>query len=308
MTPLLRHTTTAITLTLVFASFTHTSTCAPQQFATPADAAKALVQAVESDTTDSLVSVFGENAKELITSGDPVQDKNDLERFRDRVKELTAISKASETTATLIIGSEAWPFPIPLVKSGEQWNFDVAAGREAILDRRIGENELNAIKACRAYVGAQYEFASQDHDDDGVMEYAQRIISSPGKKDGLYWPAGDGEEESPLGEIFAAAAAEGYSIPEGAESETPRPEGFHGYRYGILTGQGENVPGGAYSYIQNGNMVTDFALVASPVKYEETGVMTFLVNSRGEIYQKALGPDAPKIDSYNPDDSWEPVE
>lgn len=308
MTPLVCRSTCAYSLALVFTLVSPDVSAAPQQFPSPAEAAKALVQAVESDTTESLVTIFGEDAKELISSGDPVQDKNDLERFRDRVKEMTAISKASETSVTLIIGSEAWPFPIPLVKSGENWEFDVAAGREAILDRRIGENEVNAIKACRAYVQAQHQYAAQDRDDDGVIEYAQRIISSPDTKDGLYWPAAEDEEESPLGEVFAAASAEGYEIPEGAEDETPRPEGFHGYRYKILTKQGENAPGKAYSYIQNDNMITDFALVASPVEYGETGVMTFLITSRGDLYQKALGPDAGEIDSYNPDDTWELVE
>jgi Protein of unknown function (DUF2950) len=202
----------------------------------------------------------------------------------------------------LIMGREDWPFPIPLVRKDGTWRFDTAAGREEILYRRIGRNELDAIETCLAYVDAQQEYAERGVAGNGV--YAQRIVSRPGKKDGLYWPAQSGTDESPLGELAASAAAEGYRA---GQQRAP----YHGYYYKVLTRQGPNAPGGALDYVVRGNMIGGFALVAYPAEYRNSGVMTFLVSHQGNVYEKDLGPDTARIaagmTAFNPDNSWRRV-
>jgi hypothetical protein len=219
---------------------------------------------------------------------------------------MTRLEKDGDDKVALIFGREDWPFPIPLVRDQAGWSFDTAAGEQEILARRIGRNELGAIDVCRAYVQAQRNYASADHDGTGVMKYAQHIASTPGKRDGLYWPAVEGEPLSPFGPLVASAVAQGYS--KKADKPTP----YHGYLFRVLTAQGPHAPGGAYSYIVNGNMIAGFALVAYPVDYGNSGVMTFIVNQQGVVYQKDLGDDtgaiAAKMTLYDPDQSWEKVE
>jgi Protein of unknown function (DUF2950) len=204
--------------------------------------------------------------------------------------------------AVLILGREDWPFPIPLMRKDGSWRFDTAAGREEILYRRVGRNELSAIQACLAYVDAQQEYAERGIAGNGV--YAQRIVSQPGNKDGLYWPAQSGEDESPLGELAASAAAEGYRV---GQQRAP----YHGYYYKVLTRQGPNAPGGALDYTVRGTMIGGFALVAYPAEYRNSGVMTFLINHRGDVYEKDLGPNTARIaasmTAFNPDNTWRRV-
>ena len=229
-----------------------------------------------------------------------------LEHFVASATAMTRIEKDGDDKASLILGREDWPFPIPLVHGASGWTFDAAAGEEEILARRIGRNELGAIDVCHAFVRAQRDYASEDHDGSGVLKYAQRIASSSGKRDGLYWPPVEGEPLSPFGPLIAAAVAEGYK----KSSDKPTP--YHGYLYRVLKEQGPHAPGGAYGYVINGNMIGGFALVAYPVDYGNSGVMTFIVNQQGGVYQKDLGEDtdeiAGKMTRYDPDSSWDKVE
>lgn len=277
----------------------------PAHYPTPDDAVQALIDAAASDEHGALVSVLGPEVKEL-RSGDPVADAAEREDFVDAATESARIEQDDEDHAVLSIGPEDWPFPIPLVRDAEGWRFDVAAGKEELLNRRIGLNELYTIGILRAYVDAQYEYAAQDPDADGVREYAQRMLSDAGTRDGLYWPTQQGEPESPMGRLIAEAVAEGYRRGEGS-----KPTPYHGYFYGILTAQGEHAPGGAKSYVNDaGHMTKGFALIAYPAQYGESGIMTFLVNQSGIIFQKDLGDDtetvAPAITEYDPDESWHP--
>lgn len=207
---------------------------------------------------------------------------------------------------TLTVGRSNWPFPVPIVRRDGTWFFDTQAGREEILNRRIGENELNTIEVCRACVLAQREYFARDWDNDDVFEYARRFRSTPGKKDGLYWPVAGDEEPSPLGPLVAQAHAEGYGKKEGEKSEKRSP--YHGYYFKILTKQGMNAPGGKYDYVINGHMIGGFAIVAWPAEYGSSGIMTFIVNQRGKVYQKDLGPNTAEIGKemteYNPDGEW----
>ncbi|HUH65133.1 MAG TPA: DUF2950 domain-containing protein, partial [Syntrophales bacterium] len=224
--------------------------------------------------------------------------------------EKTSLVKDGDSKVILYIGNENWPFPIPIVKKDNQWFFDAEAGKEEILNRRIGENEFTAILVAHAYVKAQREYVLKDWDGDGIYAYAQKLRSDPGKRDGLFWRSAPGEEVSPLGELVARAWHEGYKKERAAFREgAPAP--FHGYYFRILTRQGKNAPGGKYNYIINGNMVGGFALVAFPSNWGKSGVMTFIVNQQGKIYQKNLGPETAKtaeqMKSYNPDSTWTPV-
>lgn len=270
-------------------------------FASPEQAVAELVAADRSGDTASLESIFGPDGKKLIYSGDPVSDKQWRQKFVGAYEKQNRIEKEGDDKAVLVIGEHNWPYPIPIVKQGGSWHFDTRAGAEDILDRRIGRNELNTIKVCRAYVDAQREYASKDRNGSGLPEYAQRFLSTSGKHDGLYWAVAAGEEESPLGPLVARASKEGYDT---SGKRVP----YHGYYYKILKRQGENAPGGAYDYIADGHMIGGFALLAFPAQYGVSGVMTFLVNQDGIVHQKNLGPEtatvAEHMDSFNPDDTW----
>jgi hypothetical protein len=272
-------------------------------FTSPEEAVKALVEAVKGDNTKELMAIFGPVSKELIFSGDTVADKTGMGRFTKAYEEKHKIVNEGGRKAILVVGKNEWPLPIPLVKEGEQWFFNTQVGKEEILNRRIGKNELNAIKVCLAYVDAQREYTLKDRDGDKVREYAQRFVSTPGKHDGLYWQAKEGEVPSPMGPLAAKAADEGYTRINLAP--------YHGYYYKILKAQGEHAPGGAYSYVVNGKMFGGFALVACPAEYGNSGVMTFVVNQDGVVYQKDLGKGTEKIvgaiTKYDPDQTWQKV-
>ena len=280
---------------------------APTQakFANPDDAARALLQALETDSLERLQAIFGRGAMDKIASGDPVSDRNDREVIARAMEQSWRWQSAGVGRMELIIGDEQWPFPAPLVKTGTEWQFDAEAGKQEVLARRIGRNELRVILLSRAYGDMQRDYAGQVHDGKPAGLFATRIRSSPSRHDGLYWPAEPGERPSPLGDLAAEAAAEGYEQNKTASSP------FWGYYFRILTGQGEAAPGGKRSYVVNGDMTDGFALVAFPAKYGFSGVMTFIVNQNGIVYQKDLGPDtlnqAAGMTEYNPDKSWTEV-
>jgi hypothetical protein len=281
---------------------------AEESFATPDQAVDALVTATRSDDKASLIKILGPGAGKLIHSGDRVADKEAREKF------LAAYDKAhsvvvddDDDRATLVVGSEEWPMPIPLVSGTEGWWFDTASGEEEILNRRIGRNELNVIEVCRVYVDAQREFAAQHPLDGHKHEYAQRFVSTPGQHDGLYWEAPQGAAQSPLGPLIASATAEGYT-GKTLGKQTP----YHGYYYKILKAQGPHSPTGAKDYIKDGHMTRGFALIAFPARYGDSGVMTFIVNRHGIVFEKNFGPDTTKIaggiKEFDPDSGWNVVE
>jgi Protein of unknown function (DUF2950) len=291
---------------------THAATAAPasvkqESFATPDDALKAVIEDLKSENLSGLVKIFGPGIEPILNSGDPVADQNARQRFVAYAEEQHHFDGSGDTL-TLVIGKDDWPFSIPLKKVDERWRFDTAAGKEEILNRRIGENELSTIQTMLAYVDAQGDYADFQRQRSGTPEYAQRILSTPGKMDGLYWPAAEGAPQSPLGPLVAAARAAGYR--KSAKAEEPSP--YHGYFYKVLTGQGPNAPGGAIDYVVNGRMIGGFGLVAWPARYGDSGVMTFMVNHDGAVYQKNLGPQtaklAPTISRFDPDPSWQKAE
>lgn len=277
----------------------------PKSFASPDEALKGLVQAVRSHDTKELLAILGPDSKEIIASGDPVADKAGRERFVKLYDEKIVIEGADTGKAVFSIGNEDYPYPIPLVKKGGAWIFDVKAGKEEILNRRIGRNELDVIEILRAYTDAQREYATTDWDGNGTTEFAHKIRSSPGKKDGLYWDAKDGEKLSPLGPLAAKAASEGYKKGKGQQA-------LHGYFFKILKGQGKDADGGAFDYLVKGKMILGFAMVAYPAQYGASGIMTFIVNQSGIVYQKDLGKNSGKTAAamklFNPDKSWKKVE
>lgn len=278
-------------------------------FSSPEDALKTLVEAFKAKDKTVLDQIFGPSGKDL-RSGDEVQEAAEFDEFAKHLAEKTDLVKENDSKVILHVGKENWPFPIPIVKIDDKWLFDTEAGKEEILNRRIGENELTAILVCRTYVKAQREYTLKDWDGDGIFSYAQKLRSDRGKRNGLFWRAAPGETMSPLGELVAKARMEGYKKEKAAfKEETPTP--FHGYYFKILTGQGKNAPGGKYNYVINGNMVGGFALVAFPANWGKSGMMTFIVNQQGKVYQKNLGTDTLKIARnmrfYNPDKTWTPV-
>jgi len=275
-----------------------------QQFDTDAQAAAALVAAAKARDHDALHNIFGPSVTEFI-SGDKVEDEKSFDRFVKNAGEHLELEKRDATTSCIDIGKDNWPFPIPITRlPNGKWFFDTEAGKQEVLARRIGGNELETITVCHAYLEAQREYASADRDGSGVLKYAQRFMSRNGK-DGLYWAAAPGEEESPFGEFIAQATFEGYT--PGANN-SPGPHPYHGYVYHILTGQGAAAPGGKYNYIINGNMIAGFALVACPVEYGTSGAVTLIISHQGKLYQKDLGPKTTDIvrsmKEYNPDSSW----
>lgn len=277
---------------------------AQQDFKTPDEAASALAGAAKTGDRKAIVTVLGPDGQDIVSSGDEVADAATRQKFIAAYEAKHQIAMEGDNKAILVIGQEDFPLPIPLVRKDGLWRFDTAAGREEILFRRVGRDELDAIQSCLAYVDAQNEYAERDRTGAGANTYAQRIISEPGKKDGLYWPTSQGEDASPLGELIAEATAQGYR-PGGGR--TP----FHGYYFKILTKQGPAAPGGEVDYIVRGKMIGGFALVAYPAEYRNSGVMTFIVNHTGNVFQKDLGPDTAKLaermTSFNPDQSWTKV-
>jgi len=273
-------------------------------FASPEDAVVVLMDALKSDEEKTLSAIFGPESEDILSSGDPVADKAGYERFIRRFEQKSSLEAEGAEKVILSIGDDDWPFPIPIVKEAGTWRFDTGAGREEILARRIGRNELDVIQVCLAIVDAQREYALKDRKDEGFREYAQKFMSDPGKQDGLYWEVKEGDEQSPFGPLIAEAQEEGYHA--GAE-----PIPYHGYYYRILTAQGDNAPGGPYDYIVNGRLIGGFAAVAYPADYANSGVMTFIVNHKGVVYQKDLGENTEELVKamtlYDPDESWTPV-
>jgi len=272
-------------------------------YATPEAAVSDLKTAAANADTNAMRRIFGP-AVESLENPDQVQAKNDFAKFSAALNATNHLVHVSNTKIILEAGEDLWPFPVPLVKERGGWYFDTEAGQEEILNRRIGNNELEVLAAMRAYVDAQREYASADRDGDRVLEYAQKLASSEGKTDGLYWPTELNGQMSPLGPLVADARAEGYRKKSG--SDEPHP--FHGYYFKILTKQGKHAPGGKYDYVINGNMIGGFAMVAWPAQYGDSGIMTFVVNQEGRVYQKDLGADtakaAKKMSDYDPDKTW----
>ena len=277
-----------------------------QRFATPEAAVSALIDAFKADDEAALISIFGERHQRLVVSPDQAENSVLRAKALARLQAWHALEDSGPDRRILLIGDEAWPVPIPLVREQGNWRFATELGEDEIINRRIGANEREAIIVLRAYLDAQRQYASRDRNGDEVLEYAQKLGSTPGQHDGLYWPndPAKGEEASPFGPLIAASA----DYLKGRQTGDP----FHGYYFRILTRQGKNAPGGAFSYLINGRMIAGFALLAYPAQYGESGVMTFVVNNYGKIYQKDLGAAtarlASRIKEYNPDASWTRVD
>lgn len=298
--------TLAVALMLATAPLANTAYSAPAApavvqaaFATPEDAAKALAEAIRAEDFAALLAVAGPSSRSWLSSGDTVADRADWRKFLDAYDRKHSISPTSDGRAFLLVGDGDWPFPAPLVRKRNGWVFDAAAGREEITNRRVGQNELSAIKTLQATVDAQHEYASGDLDGNGFNDYARRFISSEGKKDGLFWPVAGNEAPSPFGPLVTEATRVGYG-----KRQAP----YHGYFFRMLSEQGKSAPGGAYSYLANGKMIGGFAAIAYPAKYGSSGVMTFIVSHDGAVYEKNLGKTtearALKMRSFSPDSSW----
>src|SRR4030043_820708 len=278
-----------------------------KSFASPEEAVNALVAAVKTDDKKEMLAILGSVGKELISSGDEVADKAGREKFLKAYDEMNKLEKASANKIILHIGKDNWALPIPVVEKSKKWVFDTNAGKEEILNRRIGRNELDVIEVLHAYIDAQCEYASKDRNGDGVVQFAPKIISTEGKYDGLYWVRQEGEEMGPLVLFVAQAASEGYAKKGGGINLSP----FHGYYYKILKGQGKYATGGAYDYVVNGKMILGYALIAYPAQYGNSGIMTFIVNQEGVVYEKDLGKNTDKIAKamkrFDPDKIWRGV-
>jgi len=292
-----------VAMAVLLAPFAYAAEGEQRSFASPQQAVAALVTAVQDEDDTELLAVLGPGAEDLISSGDAVADRNGRERFLAAYGEKNGLEQESPDRALLVVGQKEYPFPIPLVRQGGAWRFDTLAGRVEILNRRIGRNELHTIEVMRAYTDAQREYASRSRNGGGA-EFAQKLSSSDGKKDGLYWKAAEAEEESPLGPLIARAVEEGYG--GGLDKEPPEP--FHGYFFKILKAQGEHAVGGAFDYVADGKMILGFALVAYPARYGVSGITTFIVNQEGVIYEKDLGEgtarQAAEMTTFDPDASW----
>ncbi len=272
-------------------------------YASPQEAVDALIVAVKSGKTGPVLRVLGADSKPVIESGDPVQDRNAAAQFVELYGASHSLVEKEDGSQVLQVGPDNWPFPFPLMQVNGKWHFDSTAGAEEVIDRRVGRNELSAIQACLAYVDAQREYYSRNPDNDPLLHYAQVLLSSPGKHDGLYWETSGSEEPSPLGPAFAKARSQGY-----LKDDKSRHEPFHGYYYALLKGQGPSAAGGAYDYMVRDKMIGGFALIAYPAQYGTSGVMTFMVNHDGVVFSKDLGPDteklAPEIKVFDPDSGW----
>jgi hypothetical protein len=291
-----------VAATLLFVG-TSSAADAQKSFGSPEEAAKALVAAVGKGNLKEMQAILGPGSKALVQSGDAVADRRGRERFVRAYEESSKVERQGDANAVLLIGKDDWPMPIPVVKGKDGWRFDARQGGEEILNRRIGRNELSTVQAMLAYVDAQREYYLRNPQGDKLLHYAQKFGSTKGKRDGLYFPTKAGEAPSPLGPLYASAKAAGYTK---AGNGMPTP--YHGYRYRILKGQGPDAPGGAYDYVAQGRMIGGFALVAWPASYGSSGVMTFIVNHEGVVYEKDLGPETAKavgkITRFNPDKSW----
>jgi len=283
------------------------ATDGPRTFSSPAEAVSALAAAATAQDSGALHLLFGPGAADL-ENPDRVQATNELQVFASAMNETHRIVTVSDTRCVLEVGHNGWTFPVPIIQRNGQWFFDADAGRDEILNRRIGKNELSTLEVVRTFVDAQREYAFKDRDDDQVLEYAQKFRSSPGQKDGLHWPPDLDGEISPLGPLVAQANAEGYSSQSRKQGVDSEP--FQGYYFKILYRQSKTAPGGSYNYIINGNMIAGFALVAWPAEYGDSGIMTFIVNQQGRVYQKDLGPKtgtiAKRMSTYAPDATWTP--
>lgn len=280
----------------------------PRTFATPEDAVRALAETVKAGDLSGLLALFGPEADDLVETSDAATGKRNREVFVVAFAEGHRLVDAGTDHKELVLGNEAWPFPVPLVKGPAGWSFDAAAGREEILDRRIGRNELAAIGIVERYVAAQREYAKTGHDGKPAGLFARRLGSEPGTHNGLYWPPKRGEPRSPLGELIAQAADDGHRAGTSASGPSP----FYGYYFRILEGQGRSAKGGAAEYVKDGEMSGGFGLIAWPVHYDASGIMTFVVNQDGVVCEKDLGPEteaaARSITRYDPDDTWRPVQ
>jgi hypothetical protein len=316
---MLRITTTRLAIALRFsvavmgliaiAAISAIAAATPQKtFATPAAAVEALIAANRGNKIGELFAILGPESAKLIHSGDPVADGHGRTRFVSNYDAAHKLEADGQNKAILIVGADEWPFPIPLIREHDRWRFDTKSGAEEILNRRIGRNELTVIQVCRAYVAAQREYAAMRLGPGGSPEYAQHFISAEGRRDGLYWPVKPGEGESPLGPLIAQARAAGYR--PGTPHVKRRP--YYGYYFRLLTRQGENASGGARNYVVGDRMTDGFALLAYPATYGDSGIMTFIVNQAGIVYQKNLGPAtdriAQQITQYDPDGSWQASE
>ncbi len=279
----------------------------PRHFPGAGAAVDAIVGAMAVGDTAALSAILGPDSEDLYTSGDPVADRNALEQFVEAARARTVIEHDGPDRVTFSVGDDEWPVPTPLVKDDAGWRFDAAAGKEEIINRRIGRNELHAIGVMRKLVEAQEDYAAADPTNSGVRQYAQRILSAEGQRDGLYWPVNSDNNQSPLGEDVADAVKEGYG-----EVDTSKPFPYHGYFFHVLKGQGSHAPGAAKGYVADGKMTGGFAFVAWPVNYGNAGIKSFLVNQQGIVFEKDLGAETEKLAAamteYDPDDSWSPVE
>jgi hypothetical protein len=291
-----------LALTMLIAGMV-SAAVAQQTFKTPEEAAETLVAGLRAGDNKAVNAILGPGGEEILLSGDAVQDENTRRLFLLAYDAKHGIQPRGDKFALLIIGPEDYPFAVPIAKKGDGWVFDTAAGREEVFARRIGRNEFGAIRACLGYHDAQYEYAATMPKVDDMAIYAQRIASTPGKKDGLYWPTAAGEPPSPLGDAVADASLRGYRVGSGAP--------YRGYYYKILTRQGRNAPGGAHDYIVKGKMIGGFALIAWPAEYGNSGIATFMINHDGVVYEKDLGPKTAQIagsaTAFNPDESWKKV-
>ena len=274
-----------------------------QTFATPQEAGAALLAAAEHNDTANLMKVLGAGSKDIVESGDPAEDKNSRAQFAERAhaRMQVEIERGNPDRAVLVVGENDWPFPVPLLRQNGRWHFDAERGRTEILARRIGRNEMDAIDVCRGYVEAQMEYAARDRNAAGMLQYAQKIVSTPGKRDGLYWA---GESDNLVPKAFADAAA-------AMLTEGNKPEPYHGYYFHILKAQGPDAQGGALDYVVKGQMIGGFAMAAYPAEYAVSGVKTFLVNHLGMVYEKDLGPTtgtvAAQLIRFNPNKTWKAV-
>jgi hypothetical protein len=298
-----------VAIGLAISGLTFAQEAGQKTFNSPAEAGDALAAAAAKHDDQALLAIWGSSAHDLVSSGDAVEDQRSNDRFAEKYREMHRFVATGEGRTFLYVGSENWPTPIPLQKGATGWYFDSSFGRQEVLYRRIGSNELNVIQVCHAVVDAEQDYYGAPHDGGSGHQYSAKFRSTAGKQDGLYWEVKSGEPESPLGPLVAQASAEGY---EHHEHDAGQPHPFQGYVYRLLTRQGVDAAGGARNYVVDGKMTDGFALVAYPVNYRVTGVMTFVVNQEGQIYQKDLGPQtqriAAKMTVYNPDKTWTPAE